>query len=103
MSGSLSPRALLAGLALFVLPLPAAAQDAKKDEIPALAWPRQWKTDAGTIELHQPQMIAWNEYLALEARAAVAVTPAGDTEPTWAVVEIAAKTMSDTESGEVTV
>jgi hypothetical protein len=59
-----------------------------------LTWPRTFTGDVGTIKVYQPQVESW-EGNKLAARAAVAVTPAGEAEPTYGVISLTARTDVD--------
>ncbi|HWJ02022.1 MAG TPA: hypothetical protein VNU96_23640, partial [Burkholderiales bacterium] len=59
---------------------------------PDVAWPRERKTDDGTtITVYQPQLERWADNN-LSGRAAVSVVRAGEKEPHFGVIELAAHT-----------
>ncbi len=81
-------RTLLAILALAVAPAGHAQQ-------PDVAWPREAKAADGTvITVYQPQIESWAENR-VAGRAAVAVMRPGEPEPTYGVIELAARTAID--------
>src|SRR5262245_18377437 len=54
-------------------------------------WPKIDKQDNATYTLYQPQLDSWDGYN-FTAHAAVSVLPRGDTEPSFGVIEMTAKT-----------
>jgi hypothetical protein len=85
----------VAAVCQFVL-LPASAQEpATEASAPApsqLEFPRTMEGEEGTVVIHLPQIDAWPNYEAIEARLAVEVTPAGESEPVFGVAEFVADT-----------
>jgi hypothetical protein len=73
---------------------PKAVNAAEKTSNAKLTWPRQYQDEKTTILLYQPQIDKW-EGNQLEARAAVALTPQGKTEPLYGVAWITARTEVD--------
>jgi hypothetical protein len=59
---------------------------------PPIDFPRELVTDAGTVLVHAPQIDTWKKFQSIEARFAVAVTPAGEDEPVYGVAEFTADT-----------
>lgn len=57
-----------------------------------IQFPRELTSEAGTVLVHTPQIDKWNDFETLEARVAVAVTPAGEDEPVLGVAEFTADT-----------
>ncbi len=57
-----------------------------------LSFPREISGEAGTVVIHTPQIDTWKDFTSLEARAAISVTPAGEDEPVYGVVEFTADT-----------
>ncbi|HYR32694.1 MAG TPA: carbohydrate-binding family V/XII [Burkholderiales bacterium] len=69
---------------------------------PDVAWPREAKGADGTVILvYQPQIETWADNN-LTARAAVAVTRPGEKEPSYGVIELAARTAIDKASDVAT-
>ncbi len=63
--------------------------------IPADAWPRQFKLADGTAYiLYQPQLQSWDGF-SLKAIAAVSVLPEGAKSPSYGVIELKALTLTD--------
>ena len=81
-------------LALFLVP--AEAQDADDVDTSSqpdpISFPRTLSTDAGTVVIHTPQIDSWKDYATIEARLAVEVTPAGESEAVYGVAEFTADT-----------
>ncbi len=65
-------------------------------------WPRLYTIDGNEVTLYQPQIDEWRDYTTLFARLAVSVKPKGAKEPTLGVVELKAKTVTDTDKRLVT-
>jgi hypothetical protein len=64
-----------------------------QEQAPApLSFPRTHTADSGSVVVHLPQVDAWEDFETLEARAAIEVTPAGEDEPVFGVVEFTADT-----------
>lgn len=87
---------LAVAAACLISPLPATAQDAAAESetppISPLKFPRTVEGEEGTVTIHLPQIDAWPNFEAIEARLAVEVTPAGESEPIVGVVEFVADT-----------
>jgi len=80
----------------WLLPGSISAQDAADAAItPAphpLQFPKTFRGDRGTVVIHVPQIDAWPNFEAIEARLAVEVTPAGESEPVFGVAAFVADT-----------
>ena len=84
---------------LFILVLFAGAASA---QAPDVAWPREAKAPDGTsITVYQPQVERWADNN-LSGRAAVSVLAPGAKEPSYGVIELAARTEIDKSSDLVT-
>jgi hypothetical protein len=71
-------------------------------QAPDVAWPREAKAADGTVvTVYQPQIESWADNN-LTGRAAVAVTKPGEKEPTYGVIELAARTQIDKASDVAT-
>ena len=57
-----------------------------------LAFPKTIAGEQGTVVIHVPQIDAWRNFEAIEARLAVEVTPVGESEPVFGVAEFVADT-----------
>ena len=68
------------------------ATAAPSAQVSSLSFPREVKSEAGTVVIHVPQIDNWNDYTSIEARLAVEVTPAGEQEPVYGVAEFVADT-----------
>ncbi len=66
-------------------------------------WPQEMSNDGGKMVVHQPQVDKWEDYLRLEARVAVVVTPTGWDQPVLGALRISAETQTDHESRTVLV
>jgi len=87
-------RFLLFTLVVFVTAASAQAPD--------VAWPREVKApDGSAITVYQPQVERWADNN-LSGRAAVSVLPPGAKEPSYGVIELAARTEIDKSSDLVT-
>jgi hypothetical protein len=64
-------------------------------------WPQETSNENGKMVIHQPQVDKWEDYLRLEARVAVVVTPAGQDDPVLGAIRISAETQTDHESRTV--
>ncbi|MCH8336600.1 MAG: hypothetical protein IIC61_12010 [Proteobacteria bacterium] len=75
---------------------PSLAQDASSTASTAqpapISFPREIKGDEGTVVFHTPQIDSWNNFDSLSGRAAIEVTPMGEDEPVYGVVEFTADT-----------
>ncbi len=70
--------------------------------VPELAqWPHEIKANGASVTVYQPQVIAWPDKTRLTARAAVAITPAGETKPFLGTIEIEGDTTTDFTTREV--
>ena len=58
----------------------------------AVSYPRTYDGDAGIVVAHTPQIDSWTDFAHVEARAAIAVTPRGEEEAIYGVVEFTADT-----------
>jgi hypothetical protein len=58
----------------------------------AVSFPRELTSDVGKVVMHTPQIDAWKDFESIQARLAVAVTPAGEEEPVYGVAEFTAAT-----------
>ena len=78
-------------------PSPAALTEPAVEENEA--WPREFVGEKGGRALiYQPQIVAWDDFSALHARVAVAVTLPGEDEPNLGAVEIVGRTDTDLEA-----
>jgi hypothetical protein len=84
---------------LQVLCSPANEVSAQEDP----GWPQVLSNDRGKMTVHQPQVDIWENYLRLEARVAVVVTPTGWDQPVLGALTITAETQTDHESRTVLV
>jgi len=95
-------------LLAFTLPIlaqdgaaPATAASETRAELPVAAtgapWPRKLVTAVGTVVIHTPETETWHEFVRVEARSAVEITPAGETETAYGVVKFSADTDVDIE------
>jgi hypothetical protein len=97
----------LGGAVLAQDAAPAAAPEPSPEQVESeavtakLVWPREFSAGDVKFVIYQPQLETWDN-LTLTARAAVAVTPAGKTEPTFGVAWITAQTEIDKSSRLVT-
>jgi len=78
------------GIATIVF-LPVASAVAQ-DDSDTLQFPRTIVGEAGTVVFYTPQIDSWAEYSSIEARVAVAVTPAGEEVAIYGVAEFTADT-----------
>ena len=62
------------------------------EALPVASYPREFTGESGTVVVHTPQIDSWEDFETVTARAAIEVTPAGDEEATFGVVEFAADT-----------
>jgi hypothetical protein len=62
-----------------------------------LSFPKTHTTESGTVIVHLPQVDEWADFEVLTARVAIEVTPAGESEPVYGVVEFAAETDTNLE------
>ncbi|MGI9285042.1 MAG: hypothetical protein ACR2P1_06610, partial [Pseudomonadales bacterium] len=66
-------------------------------------FPRRYEGDLGTVVTHTPQIDSWENFQRVTARSAVAVTPAGETDPAYGVIEYTANTDTNLERHLVSV
>jgi len=75
---------------------PSSAQELENEETSAqpqpVTFPRTLTSESGTVVIHTPQIDSWKDFARLEGRLAVAVTPAGESEPVYGVAEFTADT-----------
>jgi hypothetical protein len=99
MNTSLLQRRLGAiALVASFLVLPVGVARAQDDE--TLSWPRQLDGELGQIVIYQPQFEEYSGDM-LKARAAVSVTPRGETEPDFGAVWFDARLATDTDARTV--
>jgi hypothetical protein len=55
-------------------------------------WPRVFEKDGAELVLYQPQIDEWPNHAKISFRAALALTPQGQKEPAYGVLEVKAKT-----------
>jgi hypothetical protein len=67
----------------------------------AALWPHEITADGASVTVYQPQVIAWPDRARLTARAAVAITPAGQSRPFLGTIEIEGNTATDFATREV--
>ena len=93
----------LAPLLLFVLIASFAANGSAQAPAPAASagWPHTISRNGASVTIYQPQAEAWPERKTLTARAAVAITPAGQTTPMLGTIEISLQTSVDEATGIV--
>jgi hypothetical protein len=78
-------------------PADAPAAEAPAAEAAGSNWPRDIEVPEGTVTIYQPQLESFKDN-DLEARAAVAVTPKGQTEPVFGSVWFKARVSTDRET-----
>jgi hypothetical protein len=66
-------------------------------------WPREITRNGATLIVYQPQLDEWTDYLRIEARVAVALTPAGGEKPLYGALWIEADTQTNMETRTVLV
>lgn len=59
------------------------------------AWPHTMKVNDATVTVYQPQAISWADQKTLTARAALAITPPGQSEPVLGTVNLTLTTQAD--------
>jgi hypothetical protein len=64
-------------------------------------WPRTSVIDGTTLVVYQPQAISWPDHADLMARAAIAITPRGESKPILGTVELTLGTQTDAATGIV--
>ena len=64
-------------------------------------WPHTLSRNGASITIYQPQAISWPDRRTLTARAAVAITPAGQHQPILGTLEISLATSTDAANGVV--
>jgi hypothetical protein len=92
-------QSLCLGLMLQLLCGPANGVDTLEDP----GWPQELSNDRGKMTVHQPQVDNWENFLRLEARVAVVVTPTGWDQPVLGALTITVETQTDHESRTVLV
>jgi hypothetical protein len=98
-------RAILFGrLLAFALLLVVGIPGLPRAETPAAppSWPHTTAVDGANVVVYEPQAIAWPEHQTLTARAAVAITPAGEATPILGTIDVSLATETDLAIGEVT-
>ena len=69
---------------------------------PAYTWPREFFGPSGAkLEIHQPQIIEWENYERIDAIAAVAFYLTEDSKPSLGVIKFSARTDADLDNREV--
>ena len=86
---------------VFLLAATFTAGAQTSDYVPLLEWPRIFNGDFGEVAVYQPQIDDWPDFAQLKARSAVVVTPAGETEPQYGMIELTARTVVDNDDREV--
>jgi len=75
---------------------PTLAQESTSTADPApastVSYPRELSSDVGTVVVHTPQIDTWKDFASIDGRAAIALTPQGEEEPVYGVVEFHADT-----------
>src|SRR5262245_59556849 len=99
--------ATIVGLTLLVsiisIGMPRVTHAADTAKVPPPSWPHTITTADATIVVYQPQVMAWQEYRALEVRMAVAVTQQGTQQPILGVLEMSVGTQTDFDTRSVIV
>ncbi len=85
-------------VALWLASLPAQAQT---QPAASARWPHTITEPGGSLTVYQPQAISWPDRKRLTARAAIAVTPSGQTKPILGTIEVSLATTTDTAAGIV--
>ena len=96
-------------LAAVSPPAPSSAASAPAASPPAEAaapdgtatWPHTLTKDGASVTIYQPQAISWPDRQKLTARAAIAVTPAGQTKQVLGTIELSLTTHTDDATGIV--
>ncbi len=92
-------------LATAMIAVPAAALGMRRVEAavtpppgatPMAAWPHQISVNGAEVTIYEPQAIDWANHATLRARAAIAVTPAGQHQPFLGTIEVSGTTAVDT-------
>ena len=68
---------------------------------PMAAWPHQLVQNGAHITVYEPQTIDWVNHATLRARAAVAITPPGQSKPFMGTIEVSGATEVDTDANLV--
>jgi hypothetical protein len=98
----LSPLGIIPGVRILLTLVAFATTSLCLAQAPDVAWPREAKAADGTvITVYQPQIESWADN-SLAGRAAVAVKKPGDKEPSYGVIELAARTQIDKASDVAT-
>lgn len=91
------PAAVLALLGALVVSAPGSAEEG-----PDKGWPQEYAfPDGSTLLLYQPQLEAWEDFQALEARVAFSYRGAGEAEEILGGVRVAGDTETDMEARKV--
>ncbi len=64
---------------------------------PQRGWPRTFTKAGSTVTLYQPQVDSWKDFTVVKFRAAMAVMPAGASQPEYGVLVVQADTVIDQE------
>jgi hypothetical protein len=64
-------------------------------------WPHSFTKDGAAITVYQPQAVSWSDRKTLVARAAIAVTPAGQTKEVLGTIQLSVDTHTDDPTGIV--
>jgi hypothetical protein len=101
-------RARLLALCAGLLPLSALSQQAAAPMMPALSapaaaasWPHSIVRDGATVTIYQPQATSWPDRRRITARAALAITRAGQPQPLMGTIELSLATQVDEAGGVV--
>jgi hypothetical protein len=94
---------LCAGLSLPALPqeAPAPVPQALAAPAAAASWPHTIVRDGATVTIYQPQATSWPDRRRITARAALAITRPGQTQPLMGTIELALATRVDEAAGVV--
>ncbi|GAN77885.1 hypothetical protein [Acidisphaera rubrifaciens] len=80
---------------------PAASRAAAPAETATPAWPHTITENGAAVTIYQPQAVSWPDRATLTARAAVAVTPAGEKTPILGTIDVTLATQTDAQTGLV--
>jgi hypothetical protein len=81
----------------------AVASAAARADVTQTTWPHTYAVSGTTVKVFQPQVKSWNNYTVLDGVAAVAITPAGASSPTYGTATFTAYTAADFSTGTVTI
>ncbi len=87
--------------ALAAIPATPAAQSVAATVPASPTWPHTITRNGASVTVYQPQAIAWPDRRKLTARAAIAITPAGQTKPRLGTVTLSLTTETDAAAGLV--